>query len=113
MRAAVWRVHDPLHLLFVLLASLALGANLKKTADKALAGGLRAAGGYLAHVGVGIILLGMILRFAFCTQFQIKAIDTLNTRSAAMKYRGRLRRRRCGFGQRPQQCVCGSCYAHR
>ncbi|MDP9119943.1 MAG: cytochrome c biogenesis protein CcsA [Acidobacteriota bacterium] len=58
--AAVWRVHDPLHLVFAFLASLALATNLKKTAEKALAGGLRGAGGYLAHVGVGIILLGIL-----------------------------------------------------
>ncbi len=59
--AAVWKVHDGFHLLFILLASLALVTNLQKTILKLRGpGGLRAAGGYLAHVGVGVILLGVI-----------------------------------------------------
>jgi len=59
--AAVWKVHDLFHLVFILLASLALATNLQKTILKARGpGGLRAAGGYLAHVGVGVILLGII-----------------------------------------------------
>jgi cytochrome c-type biogenesis protein CcmF len=58
--AALWRVHDVFHLVFVLLASLALATNLQKTVDKFRAGGLKAMGGYLTHVGVGVILLGII-----------------------------------------------------
>lgn len=59
--AAVWRVQDVFHLLFILLASLALATNLQKTIGKMRGpGGLRAGGGYLAHVGVGVILLGII-----------------------------------------------------
>jgi len=89
--AALWQVHNALHLLFVFLAAMALASNLQKTLDKALAGaggrvgaggdrgqgglgarfgrlarlktfgrGLAASGGYLAHVGVGIILLGIL-----------------------------------------------------
>jgi cytochrome c-type biogenesis protein CcmF len=58
--AAVWRVTQPLHVLFVFLAALALAANAQKTWQKARAGGLGLAGGYLAHVGVGIILLGIL-----------------------------------------------------
>jgi cytochrome c-type biogenesis protein CcmF len=58
--AAIWRVNQPLHLLFVLLATLALASNAQKAAGKARAGGLAGAGGYLAHVGVGIILLGIL-----------------------------------------------------
>jgi len=59
--AAVWRVQDVFHLLFILLASLALATNLQKTIGKVRGpGGLRAGGGYLAHVGVGVILLGII-----------------------------------------------------
>jgi cytochrome c-type biogenesis protein CcmF len=58
--AAVWEVRDPFHLLFVLLAALALAANLQKTLLKMNAGGLKAAGGYLSHVGVGVILLGIL-----------------------------------------------------
>jgi cytochrome c-type biogenesis protein CcmF len=58
--AAVWAVRDPLHVLFIFLASLALATNVHKTVLKYQAGGLRGAGGYLAHVGVAIILLGII-----------------------------------------------------
>jgi cytochrome c-type biogenesis protein CcmF len=58
--AAVWRVHDPLHLLFAFLAALALASNARKTWELATSSGLGKAGGYLAHVGVGIILLGIL-----------------------------------------------------
>ena len=58
--AAVWRVHDVFHLVFILLAALALATNLQKTIDKYRAGGFKALGGYLTHVGVGVILLGII-----------------------------------------------------
>jgi cytochrome c-type biogenesis protein CcmF len=58
--AAVWRVHDVFHLVFILLAALALATNLQKTIDKYRAGGLKAMGGYLTHAGVGVILLGII-----------------------------------------------------
>jgi cytochrome c-type biogenesis protein CcmF len=58
-------VREPLHVLFVLLATLALATNLQKTVDKVRKGGLRAAGGYLAHVGVGIILIGILVSSAY------------------------------------------------
>jgi cytochrome c-type biogenesis protein CcmF len=58
--AAVWKIHNPFHLAFAFLATLALGSNLQKVALKFQAGGLRGAGGYLAHVGVGVILLGIL-----------------------------------------------------
>ncbi|HEX4963880.1 MAG TPA: cytochrome c-type biogenesis CcmF C-terminal domain-containing protein [Thermoanaerobaculia bacterium] len=58
--AAVWKVHDVFHLIFILLAALALATNLQKTVGKFRVSGLRGAGGYLAHVGVGVILLGII-----------------------------------------------------
>lgn len=63
--AGVWQVRDVFHLLFVFLATLALSTNLQKTIDKARTGGLRLAGGYLAHVGVGVILLGFIASSAY------------------------------------------------
>jgi cytochrome c-type biogenesis protein CcmF len=65
-------VHDPFHLLFLFLAALALSTNLAKVVSFLWSpreggsggglrfSGLRAAGGYLAHVGVGIILLGVL-----------------------------------------------------
>ena len=58
--AAVWRVRDIFHLTFILLAALALATNLQKTVEKYRAGGFKALGGYLTHVGVGVILLGII-----------------------------------------------------
>ena len=58
--AVVWAVREPFHLLFIFLSALALATNLHKTILKYQAGGLRGAGGYLAHVGVGVMLLGII-----------------------------------------------------
>lgn len=61
-------VHNPLHLLFLFLSALALAANFAKTLEKVRAGklaGLRAAGGYLAHVGVGLIFLGVLASTAY------------------------------------------------
>lgn len=58
--AAGLGVHDPFHLLFVLLAVAALATNLQKVVSLARVGKLAAAGGYLAHVGVGVILIGFL-----------------------------------------------------
>ncbi|HEX5760828.1 MAG TPA: cytochrome c-type biogenesis CcmF C-terminal domain-containing protein [Thermoanaerobaculia bacterium] len=58
--AAAAGARDLLHLLFIFLAALALSTNLQKVVTKARAGGLRSAGGYLAHVGVGVMLLGFL-----------------------------------------------------
>jgi cytochrome c-type biogenesis protein CcmF len=63
--AAVWQVRDVFHLLFIFLAALALATNLQKTVAKYRAGGLRMAGGYLSHVGVGVILLGFLASSAY------------------------------------------------
>ncbi|HET9225215.1 MAG TPA: cytochrome c biogenesis protein CcsA, partial [Thermoanaerobaculia bacterium] len=63
--AAAWEVNDPFHLLFVFLAALALATNLHKTVARASAAGIPAAGGYLAHVGVGVILLGFLASSAY------------------------------------------------
>jgi len=63
--AAVWEVRDPLYLVFIFLAGLAVSTNFHKTILKYRAGGLRGAGGYLAHVGVGVILLGIIASSGF------------------------------------------------
>ena len=59
--AAVWRVHDAFHLVFILLA--ATGAGDQPPEDGRQVPGraaCEAPGGYLAHVGVGVILLGII-----------------------------------------------------
>ncbi|HEX6862860.1 MAG TPA: cytochrome c-type biogenesis CcmF C-terminal domain-containing protein [Thermoanaerobaculia bacterium] len=63
--AFAWQVRDPFHLLFVLLASLALATNFHKTVTRARGAGLAAAGGYLSHVGVGVILLGFLASSAY------------------------------------------------
>lgn len=63
--AGLWAVRDPLHLGFVFLASLALATNLHKASLKFRAGGLKSGGGYLSHVGVGVILLGVLASSAY------------------------------------------------
>jgi cytochrome c-type biogenesis protein CcmF len=56
---------EPLNLLIVFLAATALAANLHKVALLVRAGGLANAGGYLAHVGVGVMLLGILASSAY------------------------------------------------
>jgi cytochrome c-type biogenesis protein CcmF len=63
--AAVAAVRDPFHLGFLFLALLALLTNLWKTVGLARSGGLRVAGGYLAHAGVGVILIGILASSAY------------------------------------------------
>jgi cytochrome c-type biogenesis protein CcmF len=62
---AVLAVRHPFHLLFVFLAAVALASNFQKSIAKLRAGGLRAAGGYLSHVGVGVMLLGFLASSAY------------------------------------------------
>jgi cytochrome c-type biogenesis protein CcmF len=63
--AAYAAVRDVFHLVFVFLALTALLTNLQKTFARARDRGLAAAGGWLAHVGVGIMLLGFISSSAY------------------------------------------------
>jgi cytochrome c-type biogenesis protein CcmF len=63
--AGLWKVHQPFHLLFIFLSALALATNAYKTVLKYRSGGLRGAGGYMAHVGVGVILLGIVASSAY------------------------------------------------
>jgi cytochrome c-type biogenesis protein CcmF len=63
--AAFAAVRDPFHLLYVFLAGLALATNLHKTVQRARNRGAASAGGYLAHVGVGIIFIGFIASSAY------------------------------------------------
>jgi cytochrome c-type biogenesis protein CcmF len=63
--AAIAGAREPLHVLFVFLSSLALATNLHRTVLLIRSGGLRVAGGYLAHVGVGVILLGVLASSAY------------------------------------------------
>ena len=63
--AGLLGVTEPIHLLFVFLASTAIFNNLWKTATLARDGGLKRAGGYLAHVGVGVMLIGFLASSAY------------------------------------------------
>jgi cytochrome c-type biogenesis protein CcmF len=63
--AAVLGVHDPFHLLFFACSALALVTNLQKTWELGRKGGFAATGGYLAHVGVAVILLGILASSAY------------------------------------------------
>jgi cytochrome c-type biogenesis protein CcmF len=58
-------VHQPLHLLFLALAVVALATNLQKFAEKTRAQGFGAGGGYLAHVGVGLLFVGVLASSAY------------------------------------------------
>lgn len=59
-------IDRPFHLLFIFLATAALASNLHKTLEKLRGpGGLRSAGGYLAHVGVGVMMLGILASSAY------------------------------------------------
>jgi cytochrome c-type biogenesis protein CcmF len=74
--AVLWKIHDAFHLVFILLATLALATNFQKTVDKLRgASGLRGAGGYLAHVGVGFILLGIITSSGYDVSTKVTLIQ--------------------------------------
>jgi len=63
--ALVAGVVDPLHLLFIFLSITALANNLHKFIEKTRAQGFGAGGGYLAHVGVGILFIGILASSAY------------------------------------------------
>ncbi len=69
--ALVAGVREPFHLAFIALAALALASNLQKVVELGRARGLRAAGGYLAHVGVGSMFLGFIASSAYDTSTKV------------------------------------------
>ncbi len=53
------------HLIFVFLSATALAANLHKVVTMTRTSGLKHVGGYLAHVGVGIMFLGFLASSAY------------------------------------------------
>ncbi|RMH20618.1 MAG: hypothetical protein D6696_07760 [Acidobacteria bacterium] len=63
--AAAAGVDDLFHLFFVFLAVLALTTNLQKTVARWRNRGMGAGGGYLAHVGVGVMLIGILASSAY------------------------------------------------
>jgi cytochrome c-type biogenesis protein CcmF len=76
LSVGAWKVYDVFHLVFILLAALALASNFQKTLAKMRgAGGLRDAGGYLAHVGVGVILLGIIASSGYDVSTKVTLIQ--------------------------------------
>jgi cytochrome c-type biogenesis protein CcmF len=80
-----WKVYDPFHLLFILLATLALTTNLQKTIVKVRGpGGLRSAGGYLAHVGVGVILLGFIASSGYDESTKVTLVQGVPRQAGGM-----------------------------
>ncbi len=62
---AVFGVHSPFHVIFLFLAAWALSANLQKVVTMVRTSGLKGAGGYLAHVGVGVMLIGILASSAY------------------------------------------------
>ncbi|MEM7050478.1 MAG: cytochrome c biogenesis protein CcsA [Acidobacteriota bacterium] len=63
--------YGKLHILLIFLATVALVTNFEKTMARARVGGVTAAGGYLAHVGVGIILIGFLASSAYDRQVKV------------------------------------------
>ena len=57
--------HGMLYVIFLLLAVFAFFSNMLKTWDEARQGKLRSAGGYLAHVGLGMMLAGIVVSSAY------------------------------------------------
>jgi cytochrome c-type biogenesis protein CcmF len=57
--------HGVLYVIFLLMAVFAFFSNLLKTSDEVRNRKFRAAGGYLAHVGLGLMLAGIIVSSAY------------------------------------------------
>ena len=57
--------HGVLYLAFLLMSLFAFFSNLLKTVDELRCKRIRAAGGYLAHVGLGLMLAGIITSSAY------------------------------------------------
>jgi cytochrome c-type biogenesis protein CcmF len=88
--AATLGVHDPLHLLFVFLAVLALSTNLWRTVQLFRDGSARRAGGYLAHVGVGVMLIGFLASSAYDESAKVTLREGVPTavRDMTLTFRG-------------------------
>ncbi len=57
--------HGVLYVAFLLVSLFAFLSNLVKTSEEVRRGRLRSAGGYLAHVGLGLMLAGIITSSAY------------------------------------------------
>ncbi|MEM7355031.1 MAG: cytochrome c biogenesis protein CcsA [Acidobacteriota bacterium] len=63
-------VESLFHAIYIFLAATALAANLHKVISISRSTGFASAGGYLSHVGVGIMLLGVLASSAY--DFSVK-----------------------------------------
>jgi cytochrome c-type biogenesis protein CcmF len=88
--AAVLAIRDPLHLLFVFLALAALSANFWKVVTLFRDGSGRRAGGYLAHVGVGVMLIGFLSSSAYDESAKLTLVQgvPVEVRNMTLTFRG-------------------------
>jgi cytochrome c-type biogenesis protein CcmF len=73
-----------LYVAFLLVALIAFFSNALKTVDEARAKRFRVAGGYLAHVGLGLMLVGIVTSSAY--DRSQKVVLTLNESKQVMGY---------------------------
>jgi len=76
--------HGVLYVLFLLVALFAFFSNVLKTWDEARAKRFRVAGGYLAHVGLGLMLAGIVISSAY--DRSQKVVLTLNESKQVLGY---------------------------
>ncbi|HSM12942.1 MAG TPA: cytochrome c biogenesis protein CcsA [Thermoanaerobaculia bacterium] len=94
-------VHQPLHVIFLFLAVAASATNLQRVIELARNRQMARAGGYLAHVGVGIILVGILGSSAYdesvkVTLVQGEQVDAGDVRMTFVRFlprEGKLRER--------------------
>ncbi len=76
--------HGILYVAFLLVAIFAFSSNLLKTWDEVRQRRFRAAGGYLAHVGLGLMLAGIVVSSAYDRSQKVTL--TLNESRKVMGY---------------------------
>jgi len=82
--AILFGAHGVLYLLFFAASAFAFASNLFKTVEEVRDKRLRAAGGYLAHVGLGLMLAGIITSSAY--DRTAKVVLPLNQERIALGY---------------------------
>jgi len=68
------------HLIYIFLAATAVAANLHKVFDLLRSGGWATAGGYLSHVGVGVMFLGVLSSSAYDFSTKVTLEQGVETR---------------------------------
>ena len=88
--AAALGVREPLHLLFLFLAAAAFSSNLFKVVRLFRDGSARKAGGYLAHVGVGVMLVGFLVSSAYDESAKVTLVEgeSATVRDLTLTFRG-------------------------